>query len=375
MKRLLLSILGVILCVELCSCGFIFKKSTYTVALITGMSGIQNHGAAQGSYEGISAYCDANGISYKEYTPETNDAEEISSLVDNAVSSGASLVVFAGIYMGDDAEKAISKYPETDFLLVDCKVASPTDRVFTISFREDEAGFIAGYASFIEGCRSYGFIAGEKNEISERYLSGYVQGIQYAASIFKLQVPKIRCWFTGTLLPSDEIKKVATEWYGDGVDAIIVCGEGIYKSISLAANIMKGKMLGCELDQAGISELFLTSAKKDISGVVEKVLEDYFKSEKWTKDYAGKTKVYGLDVDAVGLPTSYGSFRFKNIVLDSYESFYARLKSGTLGVNITEEIPLFYESMIEYHEEGLSETSEESSASSEESETVIPVKK
>lgn len=380
MKRIILLLLAALLCLELCSCSLIFKKSTYTVALITGASGILNHNAAQGAYEGISAYCDANGVTYKEYTPQTNDDAEISSLVDDAVSSGASLVVFAGPYLSDDAEKAIKKYPDTYFLLVDCEVDSPTDHVHTITFREEQAGFIAGYAAFIDGYRSYGFIAGEKNEISEKYLSGYVQGIQYAASIFKQQVPKLKCWYTDSLLPADEIKKTASEWYGDGVEIIIVCGEGIYKSVSLAANIMKGKMLGCELDQAGISELFLTSAVKDLSGVVEKTLASYIKAKKWTKDYAGKTAVYGIENDAVSIPTSYGAFRFKTFSVNAYETFYARFKSGSLGVEVSEKLPPSCETLIEYHDEGLSEVSEQSAVNtgnSEESEeeTVIPVKK
>ena len=380
-KRIVLLLLCASLCLELCSCGLIFKKSTYEVALITGASGILNHSAAQGTYEGIAAYCDANGVTYKEYTPETNDEKEIASLVDSAVSSGASLVVFAGLYLSDDAEKAVKKYPDVDFLLVDCKVDSPTNRVHTVSFRDEQAGFIAGYASFIEGYRSYGFIAGEKNEINEKYLSGYVQGIRYAASIFKQQVPKIRCWYTGSLLASDEIKKTASEWYGDGVEIIVVCGEGIYKSVSLAANIMKGKMLGCELDQAGISELFLTSAVKDVSGVVEKTLSAYFKAGKWTKDYAGKTVSYGIESDAVGIPTSFGAFRFRSFTTNAYETFLARFKSGSLGVSVSEKLPLSEEATVEYHEEGLSETSDaEPSAESEgsettEEETVIPVKK
>lgn len=377
MKKIFLLLLCAFICLETCGCGIIFKKNTYTVALITGASGNLNHSAAQGSYEGISAYCDANGVTYKAYTPKTNDAKEVASLVDSAVSSGASLVVFAGSYFSDDAENAVKKYPDTDFLLVDCEIPDAGKHVHTIRFRDDEAGFIAGYASFIEGCRSYGFIAGERSDVNERYLSGYAQGIQYASSIFKQDSPTIKCWYTGSLLPSDEIKNVASDWYGEGVDAIIVCGEGIYKSVSSAANIKKGKMLGCELDQAGISELFLTSAEKNVSGCVEKTLAAYFKAGKWTKDYAGKTAVCGIDTDSVGIPTSFGSFRFKTFTVNAYETFYARMKSGSLGVTVSETLPASCEKMLETYEDGLSETSEESSQASEssEEETEIPVKK
>ena len=50
-----------------------------------------------------------------------------------------------------------------------------------LGYKEEEAGYLAGYMSVLEGYRKFGFIGGEDRSAVEKYGCGYLQGIDAAA--------------------------------------------------------------------------------------------------------------------------------------------------------------------------------------------------
>lgn len=358
MKRIVCLVVALGLCLGLTSC-FITEK-TYTVALITGKAGITDRSSSNGAYKGISAYCNEKGVTFKHYTPVDDTTEEYLKQVEKAVSKGAKLVVISGFYLKEAAEKAIKTYEDVDFLLVDCYADVKGENVHRIVFREEQAGFLAGYGAVIDGNTSLGFIGGIDNEINQKYFTGFIQGAEYAAVELGIAEILVNYWITESLAASEGIKKMANDWYGDGIKVIMVSGEGIQTSVTSAANNMKGKAIGFDLDQGGYSERYLTSATKALDTVCYNTLESYFKNNGWDYAKAGKTLTYGIETDSIGLPTNKGSFRFTKWTVDEYETLYARMKSGKISVYPPASAPQPIACKITYFENGIPE--EESSA-------------
>jgi basic membrane protein A len=93
MKKLTVILLIASICLSFTSC--LFSEKSYTVAIVTGVSGVTNRSSAQGAYEGIKSYCGENNVTYKYYVPKEDTDDAYLEQVDKAVSNGASLVVIA----------------------------------------------------------------------------------------------------------------------------------------------------------------------------------------------------------------------------------------------------------------------------------------
>ncbi|MDD4124534.1 MAG: BMP family ABC transporter substrate-binding protein [Eubacteriales bacterium] len=364
MKKLTVILLSAALCVfciSLSSC--LFSKETYEIALITGTSGVTNRSSAQGAHTGIDEYCRENNIAYNYFVPDEDNTEAYLRQVEKAVSSGAELIVFAGYYLQDAAKTAAELYDDVNFLLVDCYADIDDTRVHSITFREEQAGFLAGFAAVTEGYTELGFITGDDNEISQKYGSGFIQGAEYAAVSKGIPKIYIKYWCAESLKASDELKQVAIGWYGNDTEIIMVCGEGIQSSVTSAANNMKGKVIGFDMDQAGYSERYVTSAIKSIDTAVYSTLEAYYKNSGWDNNRAGKSVSYGIETDNIGLPTNFGSFRFSSWTVDDYETLYAKIKSGKISVLSPPATQETTACEVIYFESGLPETNDTSDIS------------
>lgn len=366
MKRILVLLLVLAMCLPFAACSF-FEDKVYAVALITIPDGTSDRGASHGVNKALDEYCTTEKISYNCYTAEEYTAESIDKQVSAAVKNGAKVLVFAGDSISFAAKQAVLTYSDVDILTVDCNPKVVNSRIHSVSFRDEQGGFLAGYAAVADGIDSFGFIAGIKNSISSAYFSGFIQGLEYAAGVFDVPAIDVKCWYTESLVPDEYIKTTSQSWYGSGTKAIMICGEGIQKSVISAANIMKSRTIGTDIDQAGYSERYLTSAVKDYFSVISETLDSYFKNDGWTDDKSGKTAVYSVETDKIGLPTLKGSFRFSNWDKDDYEVLYSRLKSKAILVSDSETvIPTVCR--IEYFPSGIPELPEEESSTTQSSE-------
>ena len=105
-----------------------------------------------------------------------------------AVDGGANVVVCAGFLQEAALTKAAIAYPDVDFVFVDGYALNgedgqPLANVAGVSYKEERAGFFAGYAAVMEGYTKLGFSGGGggTNPACCRYGYGYVQGANAAA--------------------------------------------------------------------------------------------------------------------------------------------------------------------------------------------------
>ena len=140
---------------------------------------------------------DENGIEYNYYLPSGEDAsdEDRETLIRQAVAEGANTIVCVGYLYGPALAWAATEYPDVHFIAVDVngfdinsENGTIPENVFCVTFKEEEAGYLAGYAAVKDGFTKLGFLGGRAVPAVIRYGYGYVQGADAAAQEMGINV-------------------------------------------------------------------------------------------------------------------------------------------------------------------------------------------
>lgn len=317
------------------------------VALVTDVSSGADNGFNQAALKGLQTYAAGSGISYSCYNVYTDTPDSHKNTILSAIQNKAEIVVCVGAHFEQAVGSLQEEYGNISFLLLDgvpkdisgeAVAASPN--VHCITYREEEAGYLAGYMAALDGYKKFGFIGGEELPSVQRYGYGYLQGINAAADFLGISNDiEVEYWYAGTFAPNRRIEDMAASWYQDGTEIIFACGGMLYQSVLSAAEACDGMLIGVDVDQSETSELFLTSAMKGIDSSIVIALDEFFANgRKWPEKFAGNTISYGAKENCISLPILDDAWRFKTATQEDYFRLLAKLKSG--GISIATEIPL-----------------------------------
>ena len=327
------------------------------VAFITDVGNIDDQSFNQYTWQGVQDFCDANSLKANYYRPtEDSDAARLEQ-VDNAVNDGAKAVVMAGFLFTNTLYEAQSKYPDISFLALDVSLAdmigsvdgvntnSPdfnindysaadyiTSNTALITYREEQAGYLAGYAAVTDGYTELGFLGGIAVPAVIRYGYGFVQGANEAASEMGIGNVNIKYWYSGTFSASDEIKTKMDSWYTEGTQVIFACGGQVGNSCAAAAEANNGKMIGVDVDQSNLGDFVITSAMKALANSVNVALTDCMSNSwTWSESYAGTVTNLGAAEDCVGLPME--TSKFTNFTQEQYDKLFSEIVDGTIAID------------------------------------------
>lgn len=324
-------------------------NSDKKIAMITDSGDITDESFNQITWETCVAYGEANGIETQYYKPAEDTDEERINAVDLAVAEGATVVVMPGYLFGPAIAEEQDLYPDVTFIAVDVTEGDIVNlagenvalgsNVYICSFKEEQAGYLAGYAAVKDGYTSLGFLGGIAVPAVIRYGFGYIQGINAAAEEMGVDVD-VKYYYGGQFYGDDAITARMEGWYADGTQVVFACGGGIYTSAVDAAAQYDGKVIGVDVDQfPKIGDACITSAMKGLGSAVEAALDAYT-SGNWSS-IGGKSEQLGLTQgDYLGLPTADASWGFKTFTKDEYETVLNGIKDGSITVsNDTENQP------------------------------------
>ncbi|MDD4290831.1 MAG: BMP family ABC transporter substrate-binding protein [Clostridia bacterium] len=334
MKKLLLLVL--VACLALTTFALVAcdnePAEEIDVALITDVGTIDDQSFNQAAWEGVKAYCEANNKLYRYYQPISDSDEERVKSIRKAIVDGADIVVCPGYMFENAIKEVMTTYPDVNFLFLDGYMGDTNANVHCVSYNEEQVGFLAGYAAVMDGYTSLGFLGGMAVPAVERFGYGYIQGIDYAANVLQENV-SIKYTYGGQFFGDATITAKMEGWYQTGTEIVFACGGGIYTSvIEAAAKYTDAMAIGVDSDQGHLSELFLTSAMKDLKNTVVTVLGQFYGGE-W--DTIGGTSVYVglLEGDYVGLPTTAASWRFASFTVEQYNAVVAEIRAGTITIS------------------------------------------
>ena len=295
------------------------SSSTTDVAFVTDVGNIDDQSFNQYTWAGVQQFCDANGLNANYYKPsEDSDAARVEQM-DNAVKDGAKVIVMAGYLFAPALEEAQAKYPDISFLALDVStgdLAEPAANTALITYKEEQAGYLAGYAAVTDGYKN---------------LSGLLSPDQAAADLGVSDVT-IKYWYSGSFQANDDIKAKMDSWYSEGTEVVFACGGSICNSCVAAAQANNGKMIGVDVDQSPLDACVITSAMKALSNSVVVCLTDaQGNGWKFTDAYAGKETTLGAAEDCVGLPME--TSQFTTFTQEKYDELYGKMASGELVID------------------------------------------
>ena len=311
------------------SCG----ERTYEIALVTDVGQLMDKGFNQGTWEGVETYAKANNKTYKYYQPangaDATDNDRIDAMK-QAIENGAKIIVAPGFLQATAMETVAKDNPTVKFVFVD-GWALGLDNVTAIVYKEQESGYLAGYAAVMEGFTKLGFTGGGggENPAVNRFGYGFVQGAEDAAKVKGVDVSvKYSFKYGSTFSASTELQTQIAGWYAAGTEVVFACGGSMFNSVkSAASEYPNAKIIGVDVDQSGESEKVITSAVKGLSASVQKVLGQFFNG-KWDTVLANEAQNLGAADDATGLPTE--TWRLKNFTVAQYQELFNKIKAGTV---------------------------------------------
>ena len=311
------------------------------VALVTDVGTIDDESFNQACWQGVEAWCKRNNVEYTYYQPTEDSTDARVQSVAQAIAEGADTIVMPGYLFGATLTVVMEEYPDVHFIAVD--VASgdltvdystyydPAANTACLTFSEEQAGYLAGYAAVKDGYTKLGFLGGMAVPAVIRYGFGFVQGADAAAA--ELGTPiEINYTYGGQFFGDANITAKMEGWYAAGTEVVFACGGGIYTSAVEAAKLHNGKVIGVDVDQSYIDECIVTSAMKQLQNVTETAL-DALNNGDWAT-YGGKVSHFSLpEGEYVGLPTDADSWRLSTFTVDEYEALKAKLADGSVVVD------------------------------------------
>ena len=318
------------------------EPDTYEIAVVTDVGQLMDKGFNQGTWEGAEAYAKANNKTYKYYQPangsDATDNDRIAAMR-QAITNGAKIIIAPGFLQATAMTTVAIEHPEVMFVFIDGwtltdEAGNALPNVTAVVYKEQESGYLAGYAAVMDGYRKLGYTGGGggSNPACNRFGYGFVQGADAAAKELGLEAGSVTVKYSyqhgASFSASAELQAQINGWYSGGTEVVFACGGSMFESVKAAAEANPGsKIIGVDVDQSFASELVITSAVKGLKESVAKVLGQYYDG-KWDTDLSGKTQNLGAADDATGLPIA--TSKFNSFTADQYNALFAKIKDGTI---------------------------------------------
>ena len=346
-------------------------NTEYAVAMITDYGDITDQSFNQTTYEACKAFCEDNGVQFSYFKPAGDNTADRVAMIEKAVDEGYNVIVMPGYAFGGAIVEAAPEFPDVKFIALDvakgdlleagvAKAGESYDynpdnwdlekyvdmsNVYCAIYQEELCGYMAGYAAVKLGYKSLGFLGGMAVPAVIRYGYGFVQGVDAAAADLGLSDVTVKYVYGGQFFGDADITAVMDTWYAGGTEVVFACGGGIYTSAVDAAKKANGKVIGVDVDQAGVianyagvDGLTVTSAMKGLYPATYDTLNDVIINGNWA-NYVGQIATLGLvsaddpEANYVQIPMGEGTQWSDSFTEDDYKAMVADMYNGVITVS------------------------------------------
>ena len=346
-------------------------NTEYAVAMITDYGDITDQSFNQTTYEACKAFCEDNGVEFSYFKPAGDNTADRVAMIEKAVDEGYNVIVMPGYAFGGAIVEAAPEFPDVKFIALDvakgdlleagvAKAGESYDynpdnwdlekyvdmsNVYCAIYQEELCGYMAGYAAVKLGYKNLGFLGGMSVPAVVRYGYGFVQGVDAAAADLGLTDVKLNYIYGGQFFGDADITAVMDTWYQGGTEVVFACGGGIYTSAVDAAKKVGAKVIGVDVDQAGVianyagvDGMTVTSAMKGLYPATYDTLTDVIVNGNWEK-YVGKIETLGLvsgtdpEANYVQIPMGDGTQWSDSFTQDDYKAMVKDMFDGKITVS------------------------------------------
>lgn len=332
MKKIWTLLLCVAVIFSLAACGGDKKEEeqapgyTYEIGFLTASSeiSIDDEDRIEAAWNGVRHFAESQGKTYKYYEPEKATASSQVDRVGDAVKEGAKCIVAVGPEVKEGIDKAQKKYQDVTFIYLDGSLDEIADNCVTISFKPEQAGFLAGYGAVLEGMDNLAFYSEGKGKEAVSYGYGFLQGMNEASYRFR-RYPVVHYKYGDTDASEKEIKKTAKTWYDGGVDAVFTYGANAFEVIKAEAE-KADKVVIASNASKDYSKTVITSARKCYEDVVATQLQAAYDGT----FKGGRSLTMSAKNDGVGLDMENAKFHY--FTKEQYKDIYKELAKGAVKV-------------------------------------------
>ena len=363
----------------------------YKIAMITDYGDITDQSFNQTTYEACKAFAEDNSIEFSYFKPAGDNTADRVAMIEKAVNDGFNVIVMPGYAFGVAIVEAAPEFPDVKFIALDvaagdlletavAKAGEAYDytpenwdlnkyvdmsNVYCAVYQEELCGYMAGYAAVKLGYKNLGFLGGMSVPAVVRYGYGFVQGVDAAAADLGLTDVKLNYIYGGQFFGDADITAVMDTWYQGGTEVVFACGGGIYTSAVDAAKKANAKVIGVDVDQAGVIAKYagvdgmtVTSAMKGLYPATYDTLTDVIVNGNWDK-YVGKIATLGLvsgtdpEANYVQIPMGDGTQWSDSFTQDDYKAMVKDMFDGKITVsNDTTKAPTDFATAITVNAQG-----------------------
>jgi len=211
---------------------------------------------------------------------------------------GYNLVIGVGFTEIQAMQAVAKQFPKTHFAIVDVSNADEGNlkNVQGLLFKEQEAGYLAGYAAGLtakaKGGKAVSSVGGQKQPPVDRYIAGYQAGAKAA-----FPGVKIINGYSQDFANQAKCKEVALNQIASGSVVVFQVAGGCGLGALDAAKQKSVWGVGVDADQAYLGPHVLTSALKRVDNAVY----DSIRDAKGGKFKGGSDTIYGIKDDGVGI--------------------------------------------------------------------------
>ncbi len=330
----------------------VYADSDVRVAMVTDYGDITDQSFNQTTYEAAKAWCEENGVDFTYYKPSGDSTADRVSMIEKACEDDYNVIVVPGYAFAEAIVETAEMYPDAKFVALDVSQGDldtaageegySLDNVFSAVYQEEIAGYMAGVAAVKMGYTKLGFLGGMAVPAVIRYGYGFVQGADAAAAEIGAEGVEINYAYGNQFYGDADITAAMDTWYQGGTEVVFACGGGIYTSAAEAAAKVDGKVIGVDVDQAGIIDgqygdgMTVTSAMKGLGATVDTLLTAILNDE-WD-NYGGQVQNLGLvsaddpAANYVQLPIETTQWN-DTFTQDDYTALVASIFNGDIEVS------------------------------------------
>ena len=366
-------------------------KVEYKVAMITDYGDITDQSFNQTTYEACKAFAEDNSIEFSYFKPAGDNTADRVAMIEKAVDEGFNVIVMPGYAFGGAIVEAAPEFPDVKFIALDVAAGdlletavakagesydyNPSNwdlnkyvdmsNVYCAVYQEELCGYMAGYAAVKLGYKNLGFLGGMAVPAVVRYGYGFVQGVDAAAADLGLTDVTVNYVYGGQFFGDADITAVMDTWYAGGTEVVFACGGGIYTSAVDAAKKANAKVIGVDVDQAGViagyagvEGMTVTSAMKGLYPTTYDTLTDVIVNGNWDA-YKGKIATLGLvsgddpELNYVQIPMGEGTQWSDSFTQDDYKAMVKDMFDGKITVsNDVSKAPSDFATVIAVEDQG-----------------------
>lgn len=247
------------------------------VGLVTDVGGVNDKSFNQSSWKGVQDAMKAFGIEGR--FVESKQPTDYEKNIDQFVSEGYNPIITVGFLMGDATRVKAQQYPNVRFLIIDFAYPEEDYRkdlknVTSLTFREDEVGFLAGVvAGGMTKTGVIGAVCGMEIPPVVRFAKGYESGAKWMRPDVKVLITYIASFTDPT-----KGKETARSMINQRADVIFGVG-GTTGNGGLREAKDAGVMaIGVDVDQyltyPEVRSALVTSAMKNVDVAVFNALKE-----------------------------------------------------------------------------------------------------